>query len=234
MTPPLPPLHATPDALKRALAAARAAPPPHRWQALALRPTPQAQPRLHVARRLGVRRPTVGRGRAAYPPGGHAAAAQGHLSQLADGVGAPGSGNRDDRPEGPWQRSPGASAGGARDEGGPGLAAVPSRTPSPRAPGASGERATGVGVAAPDRRVRSAGGPHHATVGPSDAPIPPLLSVPWPGASGPMFLAIGYKPWMTLLRGRVLLNQGKLEQQPGYGQFLPAGSPLPPIGGRVK
>ena len=42
------------------------------------------------------------------------------------------------------------------------------------------------------------------------------------------------KPWMTLLRGRVLLNQGKLEQQPGYGQFLPAASPLPPIGGRVQ
>jgi dihydropyrimidinase len=42
------------------------------------------------------------------------------------------------------------------------------------------------------------------------------------------------KPWMTLLRGRVLLNQGKLEQQPGYGQFLAAGSPVPPIGGRVK
>jgi dihydropyrimidinase len=41
------------------------------------------------------------------------------------------------------------------------------------------------------------------------------------------------KPWMTLLRGQVLLNQGKLEQQPGFGQFLPAGSPLPPIGGRV-
>ena len=42
------------------------------------------------------------------------------------------------------------------------------------------------------------------------------------------------KPWMTLLRGRVLLNQGKLEQQLGYGQFLPAGSPLPSIGGRVQ
>ena len=40
-------------------------------------------------------------------------------------------------------------------------------------------------------------------------------------------------PWMTLLRGHVLLNQGKLEQQPGYGQFLHAGGPLPPIGGRV-
>jgi hypothetical protein len=32
----------------------------------------------------------------------------------------------------------------------------------------------------------------------------------------------------------VLLNQGKLEQQPGYGKFLAAGSPLPPIGGGVK
>jgi dihydropyrimidinase len=42
------------------------------------------------------------------------------------------------------------------------------------------------------------------------------------------------KPWVTLLRGRVLLNQGKLEQQPGYGEFLSAGSPMPPIGGRVK
>ncbi len=42
------------------------------------------------------------------------------------------------------------------------------------------------------------------------------------------------KPWMTLLRGRVLLNQGKLEQQPGYGTFLPAGGPTPPIAGRVR
>ena len=41
-------------------------------------------------------------------------------------------------------------------------------------------------------------------------------------------------PWMTLLRGRVLLNRGKLEQQPGYGTFLPAGSPIPPIAGRVR
>lgn len=39
--------------------------------------------------------------------------------------------------------------------------------------------------------------------------------------------------WLTMLRGRVLLNQGRLEQQPGYGQFLPAGSPAPPIAGRV-
>jgi dihydropyrimidinase len=42
------------------------------------------------------------------------------------------------------------------------------------------------------------------------------------------------RPWMTFLRGKVLLNQGQLEQQPGYGQFIPAGSPIPPIAGRVK
>jgi dihydropyrimidinase len=37
------------------------------------------------------------------------------------------------------------------------------------------------------------------------------------------------RPWMTFLRGRVLLNQGKLEEQPGYGQFLTAGSPVVPV-----
>jgi dihydroorotase-like cyclic amidohydrolase len=41
-------------------------------------------------------------------------------------------------------------------------------------------------------------------------------------------------PWMTLLRGRVLLNHGTLQEQPGYGQFIPAGSPLPPLAGRAK
>ena len=41
------------------------------------------------------------------------------------------------------------------------------------------------------------------------------------------------RPWMTMLRGRVLLNQGTLAQQPGYGQFLPAGGPIPPVAGRV-
>jgi dihydropyrimidinase len=41
------------------------------------------------------------------------------------------------------------------------------------------------------------------------------------------------RPWMTLLRGRVLLNQGTVEQKPGYGQFLPRGLPMPPIAGRV-
>ncbi|MFQ5897842.1 MAG: amidohydrolase family protein [Candidatus Methylomirabilia bacterium] len=42
------------------------------------------------------------------------------------------------------------------------------------------------------------------------------------------------RPWMTLLRGRVLLNQGRLEQEPGYGRYLPRTGPTPPIGGSVK
>lgn len=41
------------------------------------------------------------------------------------------------------------------------------------------------------------------------------------------------RPWMTLLRGRVLLNDGDLEQAPGYGQFLPAAGPTPPVAGSV-
>jgi dihydroorotase-like cyclic amidohydrolase len=41
------------------------------------------------------------------------------------------------------------------------------------------------------------------------------------------------KPWMTLLRGRVLLKDGELEQQPGYGNFLPGGSPVAPVAGKV-
>ena len=43
------------------------------------------------------------------------------------------------------------------------------------------------------------------------------------------------KPWMTLLRGQVLLNsEGVLEQKPGFGQFLARTSPLPPIAGSVR
>ena len=42
------------------------------------------------------------------------------------------------------------------------------------------------------------------------------------------------KPWMTMLRGRVLLNDGKLEQQPGSGEFIAAGKPIPPIAGKVR
>ena len=42
------------------------------------------------------------------------------------------------------------------------------------------------------------------------------------------------RPWMTLLRGRTLLNQGRLEQAPGYGRYLARGGPLPPLAGAVR
>jgi len=42
------------------------------------------------------------------------------------------------------------------------------------------------------------------------------------------------RPWMTLLRGEVLLNRGTLEQAPGYGRYLPCGKPAPPLGGAVR
>ncbi|HEX7127038.1 MAG TPA: amidohydrolase family protein [Thermodesulfobacteriota bacterium] len=42
------------------------------------------------------------------------------------------------------------------------------------------------------------------------------------------------RPWMTLLRGRVLLDRGRLVQEPGYGRYLPRGGPMPPLGGRVR
>ena len=42
------------------------------------------------------------------------------------------------------------------------------------------------------------------------------------------------RPWMTLLRGKVLLNQNNLEQQPGYGKFLECGNPRAPVGGPVR
>ena len=41
------------------------------------------------------------------------------------------------------------------------------------------------------------------------------------------------RPWMTLLRGQVLLNQGRLEQKPGYGRFLECEGPRAPMGGPV-
>ena len=41
------------------------------------------------------------------------------------------------------------------------------------------------------------------------------------------------KPYMTLLRGQVLLNQGTLEQNPGYGIFLECEEPRSPLGGPV-
>ena len=42
------------------------------------------------------------------------------------------------------------------------------------------------------------------------------------------------RPWMTLLRGKVLLNDGVLEQAPGVGQFVESGSPRSPMGGPVR
>ena len=42
------------------------------------------------------------------------------------------------------------------------------------------------------------------------------------------------RPWMTLLRGQVLLNQGRLEQKPGFGRYLPRTGPQPPVGGPVR
>jgi len=42
------------------------------------------------------------------------------------------------------------------------------------------------------------------------------------------------RPWMTLLRGEVLLNQGRLEQKPGFGRYLPRTGPQPPVGGPVR
>lgn len=38
------------------------------------------------------------------------------------------------------------------------------------------------------------------------------------------------RPWMTLVRGHVVLNpDGALEQKPGFGHFLPEGPPTPPV-----
>ena len=42
------------------------------------------------------------------------------------------------------------------------------------------------------------------------------------------------QPWMTLIRGQVVLKQGQIEQKPGYGQYLTCGGPIPPIGGSLR
>jgi len=43
------------------------------------------------------------------------------------------------------------------------------------------------------------------------------------------------RPWMTLLRGKVLLNEhGRLEQRAGYGRYLHRRGPLPPAAGAVR
>ena len=42
------------------------------------------------------------------------------------------------------------------------------------------------------------------------------------------------RPWMTLLRGKTLLKDGKLQQGPGSGSYLPRGAPTPPLAGSVR
>jgi dihydropyrimidinase len=42
------------------------------------------------------------------------------------------------------------------------------------------------------------------------------------------------RPFMTLLRGEVLLKDGRLHQKPGYGRFLARGGPQPPVAGPVR
>ena len=42
------------------------------------------------------------------------------------------------------------------------------------------------------------------------------------------------RPWMTLLRGDVLLRDGQLEQGPGFGRYLSRSGPKPPSGGPVR
>jgi dihydroorotase-like cyclic amidohydrolase len=42
------------------------------------------------------------------------------------------------------------------------------------------------------------------------------------------------RPWMTLLRGEVLLEQGRVGQAPGFGRYLHRGAPAPPLGGPVR
>jgi dihydropyrimidinase len=43
------------------------------------------------------------------------------------------------------------------------------------------------------------------------------------------------RPWMSLLRGEILLGpDGALEQKPGYGEYLPRTGPRPPLGGAAR
>jgi dihydropyrimidinase len=42
------------------------------------------------------------------------------------------------------------------------------------------------------------------------------------------------RPWKTLLRGQVVLDEGSLEQKPGYGQYLARTAPAPPLAGPVR
>jgi dihydropyrimidinase len=42
------------------------------------------------------------------------------------------------------------------------------------------------------------------------------------------------KPWMTLLRGEILLENGTLNKNPGFGQYLHRTGPLPPLSTAVR
>ena len=42
------------------------------------------------------------------------------------------------------------------------------------------------------------------------------------------------RPWMTLLRGQAIFENGKLQQGPGFGRFLARSAPLPPVGGASR
>ena len=42
------------------------------------------------------------------------------------------------------------------------------------------------------------------------------------------------RPWMTILRGQTLYENGRLHQNPGFGKFLARSAPLPPVGGAAR
>ena len=42
------------------------------------------------------------------------------------------------------------------------------------------------------------------------------------------------RPWMSLVRGQIMLNEGRLEQKPGYGRYLARMSPQPPLAGAAR
>jgi dihydropyrimidinase len=46
--------------------------------------------------------------------------------------------------------------------------------------------------------------------------------------------AVAGRPWMTFLRGQVLLQDGQLAQRPGYGRYLARGGPVPPLAGLAR
>jgi len=42
------------------------------------------------------------------------------------------------------------------------------------------------------------------------------------------------RPWMTVLRGQTIYENGRLQQGAGFGQFLARSAPLPPLGGAAR